>query len=180
LAIPHYLCVAGAHRPAGPVVLPAAGHWGTANVQLSDFIRLLFLLALTASAPDASAAGEHELQLRENWAIQSSGEVPETGAAVSTPGFKAREWYRATVPTTVFSALVQERCCPDPYVGMNLRAAPGATYPIYENFTDYPMPPGSPFRHPWWYRTEFRLPGEFRGKTLWLGFDGVTYRATCG
>ena len=39
------------------------------------------------------------------------------------------------------------------------------------------MRPGSPFRHSWRDRTEFQLPTEFRGKTFWLGFDGVTYRA---
>jgi exo-1,4-beta-D-glucosaminidase len=39
------------------------------------------------------------------------------------------------------------------------------------------MPPESPFRHSWWYRTEFKLPDEYKGKTLWLGFDGINYRA---
>jgi len=145
----------------------------------NDRISLLsfLFLALVASPPEATPAAANGLLLRESWAIQSSAEVHETGAAISTPGFKARDWYRATVPTTVFNALVQEHCYPDPYVGMNLRAVPGTTYPIYGNFTDIPMPPGSPFRHSWWYRTEFQLPTEFRGTTMWLGFDGVTYRA---
>jgi len=148
-------------------------------------IRISFLLVLmlsfvasalgAASPPDAGAIPE--ILLRENWAIQSSAEVRETGVAISTPGFKARDWYRATVPTTVFSALVKEHCYPDPYVGMNLRTVPGTTYPIFRNFSNIPMPPGSPFRHSWWFRTEFQLPAEYRGKTLWLGFDGVTYRA---
>ncbi len=141
-----------------------------------SFVSFL-LLALVTSALEAAPAEANELLLREGWTIQSSAEVHETGAAISMPGFKTHDWYRATVPTTVFSALVQEHCYPDPYVGMNLRTAPGTTYPIYGNFTDYPTPPGSPFRHSWWYRTEFQLPAEFRGKTLWLGFDGVTYRA---
>jgi exo-1,4-beta-D-glucosaminidase len=145
----------------------------------NDRISLLsfLFLALVVSPPEATPAVANRLLLRESWAIQSSAEVHETGAAISTPGFKARDWYRATVPTTVFSALVQEHCYPDPYVGMNLRTVLGATYPIYGNFTDYPMPPGSPFRHSWWYRTEFRIPADYRDKTLWLGFDGVTYRA---
>ena len=30
----------------------------------------------------------------------------ETGAAISTPGFKARDWYPATLPSTVFSVPV--------------------------------------------------------------------------
>ena len=39
------------------------------------------------------------------------------------------------------------------------------------------MPPASPFRQSWWYRTEFKLPPEYSGKTVWLGFDGINYRA---
>jgi exo-1,4-beta-D-glucosaminidase len=39
------------------------------------------------------------------------------------------------------------------------------------------MPPTSPFRQSWWYRTEFKLPEEYKGKTIWLGFDGINYRA---
>ena len=115
--------------------------------------------------------------LRQGWAIQVSSDVQETGAAISTPGFKARDWYPATLPSTVFSALVKDRVYPDPYTGMNLRSTPGMTYPIYSNFSELPMPPDSPFRHSWWYRTDFEIPGEYRGRTLWLGLDGVTYRA---
>ena len=39
------------------------------------------------------------------------------------------------------------------------------------------MAPDSPFRHSWWYRTEFKLPAEYKGKTIWLRFDGINYRA---
>ncbi len=65
---------------------------------------------------------------------------------------------------------------PDPYTGMNLRSIPGTTYPIFEDFSNIPMPPNSPFRQPWWFRTEFKLPTEYSGKSLWLGFDGINYR----
>ena len=39
------------------------------------------------------------------------------------------------------------------------------------------MPPGSPFLRSWWFRTDFQLPADYRGKTLWLNFDGINYRA---
>jgi exo-1,4-beta-D-glucosaminidase len=39
------------------------------------------------------------------------------------------------------------------------------------------MPPDSPYRVPWWFRTEFQAPAEHKGKTLWLRFDGINYRA---
>jgi exo-1,4-beta-D-glucosaminidase len=142
---------------------------------------LLFLVTnLAASALLAAAAepgAESQMLLREGWAIQSSADVHEDGAAISTPGFKARDWYAATLPSTVLSALVQNRIYPDPYFGMNLRSIPGTSYPIFNNFSGSLMPPDSPFRHSWWYRTEFKLPPEYRGKTLRLAFDGINFRA---
>ena len=75
------------------------------------------------------------------------------------------------------SALVEDKVYPDPYTGMNLRSIPGTTYPIFEDFSIIPMPPTSPFRQSWWYRTEFKLPPDYNGKTIWLGFDGINYRA---
>jgi exo-1,4-beta-D-glucosaminidase len=38
------------------------------------------------------------------------------------------------------------------------------------------MPADSPFAVPWWYRTEFTLPREAAGRTLWLRFAGVNFR----
>ncbi|HEY1497707.1 MAG TPA: hypothetical protein VGF49_24290, partial [Candidatus Solibacter sp.] len=123
------------------------------------------------------AAAQSKILLRENWAIQSSVEVREDGAALSTPGFAPRGWHAATVPTTVFSALVKAGVYPDPYFGTNLRSAPGTSYPVGVNFSNLPMPSDSPFNKPWWFRTTFRLPAEYRGKTLWLNLDGVNFRA---
>ena len=139
-----------------------------------------FVLVVAASAAiggAAESATPPTLLLREGWAIQASSDVRDAGAAISTPGYEARDWYPATLPTTVFAALVKDRVYPDPYTGMNLRSTPGVTYPIFRNFSELPMPPDSPFRRSWWYRTDFRIPAEYRGRTLWLGFDGVTYRA---
>ena len=125
----------------------------------------------------SAAASDSRMLLRDGWTIQSSDDVHERGEVLSTPAFKPRGWYRATLPSTVMSALVQNRVYPDPYFGMNLRSIAGTTYPIASNFSNIDMPPESPFRHPWWYRTDFKLPPEYRGKTLWLNFDGINFRA---
>lgn len=115
--------------------------------------------------------------LRENWAIAPSADLRETGAALSMPGLNVRGWYPATVPSTVLSALVEDRVYLDPYFGMNLRTFPGTTYPVYGDFANIMMPPDSPFRHSWWYRTEFKVPADYAGRTVWLCFDGINYRA---
>ena len=123
-----------------------------------------------------SKPADLRLELREGWAIQSSAKVTAGGEAVSRPGFATAGWHRATVPTTVVSALVADGTFPDPYYGMNLRKIPGTTYAIGKNFSNIAMPADSPFAVPWWYRTEFTLPPEAAGKTLWLHLDGVNFR----
>src|SRR5260370_2031520 len=129
-------------------------------------------------APAAVAAPESKMLLRQNWAIQSSADVPESGAALYVAGCRPpRAWDRAHPPTRVLSALATAHVYPDPYFGTNLRSAPGVKYPIGFNFSNAPMPDDSPFRKPWWFRTEFKLPAEYRGKTLWLNFDGINFRA---
>jgi exo-1,4-beta-D-glucosaminidase len=60
---------------------------------------------------------------------------------------------------------------------MNLRQIPGTSYPMGENFSNMPMPPGSPFAVSWWYRTEFQVPAGYKGKQVWLNFEGINYRA---
>ena len=142
---------------------------------------ILAALNLAAGAPAAPAPPESDavpkMLLRQGWAIQSSADVRETGDTLSTPAFQPRGWYRATLPSTVLSALVASHVYPDPYFGMNLRSISGTSYPIGMNFSNLPMPPESPFRHSWWYRTDFKLSAAYQGKTVWLGFDGINFRA---
>ncbi len=138
---------------------------------------VLSILVGTRAAYGADGAEPLRIFLRQNWSIQSSSELRDGGAAISKPGFPARDWYPATLPSTVLSALVADRVYPDPYTGMNLRSIPGTTYPVFWNFSESMMPPGSPFRAAWWYRTEFQIPAGYKGKTIWLGFEGINYRA---
>jgi exo-1,4-beta-D-glucosaminidase len=137
-------------------------------------------VALTVSCAaltgGAASAAELRLELREGWTIQSSAKVTPGGEAVSRPGFVTSGWHRATVPTTVVSALVADGTFPDPYYGMNLRTFPGTSYKVGTNFSNVPMPADSPFAVPWWYRTVFTLPEEAAGRTLWLRMGGVNFR----
>ena len=66
---------------------------------------------------------------------------------------------------------------PDPFYAMNLRQYPGVSYPIGSNFSNIAMPPDSPYGVSWWYRKEFTLPDDYDGKTVWLNFRGINYRA---
>ena len=94
-------------------------------------------LAVVASAAETNPPA---IFLRQNWSIQQSADVRENGEALSSTGYKTRNWYRATVPSTVFGALVQSHVYPDPYFGMNLRSVSGVSYPISTNFSNVEMP----------------------------------------
>ena len=125
----------------------------------------------------ASLIAGPRISLDKGWAIQSSAKVAEKGDVISTAAYKPASWYATSVPTTVLAALVDNKVYPDPYFGMNLRSIPGSSYPIGAIFSNLPMPDGSPFAVPWWYRTEFRLPAPAKGQTLWLNFDSINYKA---
>lgn len=118
-----------------------------------------------------------KILLRKGWAIQSSAKVAEKGDVISQSQFQPKNWYPATVPSTVVGTLVDNKVYPDPFMGMNLRLIPGCSYPIGSNFSLQPMPEDSPFRSSWWYRTEFRVPASYRGDNIWLHLDGINFRA---
>ncbi len=118
-----------------------------------------------------------KIVLGDGWAIQPSEKVQEGGSSLATIHFKPKGWYPAKVPATVLAALVESGVYPDPYFGMNPRSIPGTEYPIGQNFSNLPIPANSPFRPSWSYRTEFPSPAEFDERRIWLGFEGINYRA---
>ncbi len=153
--------------------------------RLARLLAVASLLITGIVHAGAPGPADFKLDLRDGWAIRSSSEVTADGAALSTPGVDTEGWHRARVPTTVVAALVADGTYPDPFVGLNLRQIPGATYPVGDNLSNLPAPAGSPFAVPWWFRTEFTLPGDAgaggadasaTGRTLWLRLGGVNYR----
>jgi len=137
--------------------------------------RISAVIYLLLWAAGAARAQERQM-LHDGWLLQSSASVGVDGATISSAGYHPTGWYRATVPSTVVGALVDDGVYPDPFFGMNLRALPGMTYPIGENFVHTLMAPESPFAVAWWYRTNFRVSTAMRGRRLTLHFDGINYR----
>ena len=149
----------------------------------SQLLILSFLLgphlALNAQRSTQAQASNptDKLVLRDSWSLQSSAKVQADGKTISTPNFVPGGWHHATVPTTVVAALVEDKTLPDPFFAMNLRQFPGVTYPIGGNFSNIPMQPDSPYAVSWWYRKRFAAPASYSGKTVWLNFRGINYRA---
>jgi exo-1,4-beta-D-glucosaminidase len=119
------------------------------------------------------------LRLHEGWALASGCHLSATGEQLSAASYHAdaSSWTAASVPSTVLAAQVSGGQFKDPYFDRNLRAIPGTDYPIGKVFSRMPMSPNSPYACPWWYRTRFAVPVTARGRTLWLRFGGINYRA---
>jgi len=147
---------------------------------VSFFLITTFLCAdgPAQAKPLSAATAESKLALREGWALQTSLKVQAKGEAISTAQFAPAGWYHeVTVPTTVVAALVKNKTLSDPFFGMNIRQFPGVTYPIGGNFSNIAMQPDSPYAPSWWYRKTFAAPASYKGKTVWLKFNGINYRA---
>ena len=140
---------------------------------MKRFAAFLFISVLAINI----ARAQKPLMLHDGWLIQTSVTAGTDGAAISTAGYTPTGWYRATVPSTVAGALVDDSLYGDPFFGMNLRKLPGMTYPIGGNFVHTAMAPTSAFAVPWWYRSSFRVPASMKGKRITLHFDGINYRA---
>jgi exo-1,4-beta-D-glucosaminidase len=141
---------------------------------------LLGGLSLGVSGSFAAQASQRQpakIFLHKDWRLQSSCEAHAGGAQVSTAGFDASKWHRTDLPNTVVGALVDDKTYPDPTYSTNLKSLPGMDYSSKTFFALQDMPKDSPFRCSWWFRTEFTVPAEFEGKTQWLDFLGINYRA---
>ncbi len=143
------------------------------------YLLTLFIIAGRVCAIGAPSLSPEagKLVLKDDWYIQPSSEVSEKGETLSSTSFEPKHWYRATVPSTVMANLVADGVYADPYFGKNLRSISGEVYPIGANYSNIPMPPSSAFRLPWWYRTRFAVPPDFKGKRIQLHFDGINFRA---
>jgi len=141
----------------------------SANLLLPAFIH--------AQKASVAAKPESKITLGAGWSLQTSAKVEAKGEIISTAQFSPKGWHEVTVPTTVVAALVKDKTLPDPYPGMTLRGFAGVTYPIGGNFSNIPMSPDSPYAVSWWYRKAFTVPAAYKGKTIWLKFNGINYRA---
>ncbi len=133
---------------------------------------LLILFFLSMSCVQEPVLVSERLPLADGWQLQSAAEIEVQGATISTVAFEPKGWYPTTVPATVLAALVEYNVYPDPYYGLNLKSIPG-----YREGRWLAMPEDSPFYPSWWYRCEFQLPAEYRGRKLRLHLDGINYKA---
>ncbi|WP_435056410.1 glycosyl hydrolase 2 galactose-binding domain-containing protein [Streptomyces venezuelae] len=116
------------------------------------------LPAASGSPATATAVAPGGTSALTGYAIRSAAEVPDTAAAVSTPGYATTGWHRAGPRSTVLAALVADGTHPDPFYS-----------------TDQQRIPRGDFAEPWWFRSDFTLPGTSERTSL--DFSGVVSAA---
>ncbi|MEW2288205.1 sugar-binding domain-containing protein [Streptomyces sp. NPDC047841] len=92
------------------------------------------------------------------YAVQSTAKVGDSAAAVSSPGYRARDWYPAGPRSTVLAALLANGVYGDPFHSTDQRKIPRADFEV-----------------PWWYRADFTV-RDTRQRTS-LDFSGVVSAA---
>lgn len=122
----------------------------------------LLLAGLLCSTVFAGPALAEPVALKAGWQLQEVGKVPQSGEALSRSDFEPGGWYKATVPGTVLTTLVNEGVYPEPLYGENNRPD---------------KIPDTLCRTSYWYRTTFTPPPSYSGKRVWLTFKGINYIA---
>ena len=98
--------------------------------------------------------------LRTNWYLTPAPRVKAEGATLSTAGYDTKGWWRATVPGTVLTTMVDRGVYPAPEFGLNNLAIPESLA-----------------RQDYWYRTEFATPVGGMGHAFVLTLQGINYAA---
>ncbi len=109
-----------------------------------------------------AAAQMSPMVLGAGWKLQDASLVPQAGEQVSAAGFRASDWYSATVPGTVLTTLVNNKVYPEPLYGENNRPE---------------FIPDALARKQFWYRTTVDVPRSYAGRHVWLNFEGINYSA---
>jgi beta-galactosidase/beta-glucuronidase len=104
--------------------------------------------------------GNSQWTLAGGWELKTAPSVDADGAAISQSSFEARDWWKATVPGTVLTTMIDRGVYPDPDYVLNNLAIPESL-----NKQDY------------WYRNQFTAPKDIKGKQLTLTFQGINYKA---
>ena len=149
------------------LLTPAATFLNGLAAPLAMFSTICLLAGCATSNGDgsgrvAAANNQVAMTLSSGWQLQSAAQVTEPGEMISQVTYAPKGWYRATVPGTVLTTLVNNGVYPEPLYGENNRPD---------------KIPESLCRTSYWYRTQFTVPRNCSGKQVWLNFDGINYMA---
>jgi exo-1,4-beta-D-glucosaminidase len=146
----------------------------------SPALQFLFLLPFAIVLP-ATGQGKLEnvaVNLHNNWFVQSSASVADTGATISTPGYAHSGWLQTNIPATPLGAEFDNHLVPSPYLNENAAQISGTCYDVTTNYANVAWCAGSPYGPtPWWFLNQFTIPSTLAGQRIYIHFDGINYRA---
>lgn len=136
----------------------------------------LLMVTLTAILPVRANSRNNFISLdsrlkhggNQTWHMLRAGDAQATASEISTIGFDTKGWTEAIVPATVLTNLVEQKVYPEPYYGQTNKLA--------NNIIPDLAKAGHEF-YTYWFRTEFQVPAEYKGKHIWLEPMGINYRA---
>ena len=120
---------------------------------------LAFLLPLQVFTQVKPAEPE-KIYLKENWFVQKSVTLNQTGAELSSKPITKGNWYKTTVPSTVMGALTANGLYKDIFTGDNFKNIDK------KQFDDC-----------WWFYRQFTISKFKKGQHVTLNFDGISYSA---
>jgi len=123
---------------------------------------IVVLAMMTPLGAAAKVKATEPMVVASGWQMQDVLKVPQAGAEVAARAFKAEGWYTATVPGTVLTTLVNNKVYPEPLYGENMRPE---------------IIPESLAHTSYWYRTVLEVPKSYKGRHVWLNFEGINYSA---
>ena len=114
-----------------------------------------------AAHPQANIGKDGCLKLAGGaWKLQRQSLVKETGDVISKLGYDDNDWVIATVPGTVLTSYLNAGMIPDPNYSDNQFLISDSYF--YSDFI---------------YRDEFTVPESFKGKRVFLNFNGINWKA---
>jgi exo-1,4-beta-D-glucosaminidase len=147
---------------------------------MKKYIQLFLFISITSLCAQQGNDSNKDIILSD-WKIISSALETNSGKEISTGHYTQNKWYDAKVPTTVLSTLIKHGVYPDPHLDVNNYLIPDVSdeFNAEWNLSKYSYLPDkrNPWKDPYWFRTEFKIPSEYQGKQVWLNFNGINYRA---
>jgi exo-1,4-beta-D-glucosaminidase len=146
------------------------------GLPLAQFLALSLLW--TTPALGQGSLEKVAVSLRNNWYVQSSANVTDSGATISTPGYAHSGWLLTEIPATPLGAQFDNHLVSSPYVNENAATIAGTCYNVTTNYANVSWCSGSPYGPtPWWFLNQFTIPSTLSGQRIYLHFDGINYRA---
>lgn len=120
---------------------------------------LVTLLASTSCKKEAMIEYQRQ-NLSNDWNVHPSDSIINSGEIISTSQQSVDGWYKANVPTTLMSLLLENGLQKDLFYGKNI-----------QNLDK------TQFDAAWWFRKEFNLPKLKEDQHISLTFEGISYYA---